>query len=110
VGVNKVLHEEQVKEYTLFSVLAAMIVVALDLLVIKTRILRQSAFWIFLLVMFAFKTIVNGYLTWRPIVIYGEKFNLGVRIVTIPVEDYIFGFTLIALSTMLWEYFKQKEK
>ena len=98
------------KEYTLLSILAAITVAVLDLVILRTKILRQSTFWIFLLVMYAFKTIVNGYLTWRPIVMYGEEFNLGIRIVTIPVEDYVYGFSLIALSVVVWEHFKLKER
>ncbi len=98
------------KEYTLVASFAAIVVVAFDLIVLRTRILRQSTFWMCLLVLFGFKTFVNGYLTWRPIVIYGEEFNLGVRIVTIPVEDYVYGFSLIALSIILWEYFKSTDR
>jgi len=93
------------KEYTIAAVAAALLVAFLDRK-LRTRVLRQSAFWIFLAVMYAFKLLANGYLTWRPIVTYNSEFFLGVRVFTIPVEDFIYGFSLIALSVILWEYFK----
>jgi lycopene cyclase domain-containing protein len=58
-------------------------------------------------VMFGFMLLANGYLTWRPIVIYGEAFNLGIRLWTIPVEDFFYGFSLIGLTVILWEYFNR---
>ena len=90
-------------EYTIGAVVSGVVVVGLDVL-LRTRILRQRRFWLFMAVMFAFMTIVNGYLTWRPIVLYGDGFYLGVRIITIPVEDYIYGFGLISASVMVWEW------
>lgn len=97
------------KEYTLLATLAALLTVAVDLRLLRTGILTRGAFWIFLAVMYGFKTIINGYLTARPIVLYGDEFYLGVRLLTIPVEDYIYGFSLITLSVVLWEHFKRKQ-
>jgi lycopene cyclase domain-containing protein len=59
-------------------------------------------------VMFGFKLIFNGYLTSRPIVLYGTGFFLGLRLGTIPLEDFMFGFSMIALSVVLWEYFRTR--
>ena len=93
------------KEYTLCSLLAALLVVAVDRL-LNTRVLGQKRFWLFLSVMYGFMILVNGYLTWRPVVLYGERFFLGVRLGTIPVEDFVYGFALIAGSIVVWEYVK----
>jgi len=93
------------KEYTVAAIVAALLVAVLDWR-LGTRILRRRAFWIFLGVMFAFKILANGYLTWRPIVLYNPEFFLGVRLFTIPVEDFVYGFSLIAMSIILWEYFR----
>jgi lycopene cyclase domain-containing protein len=95
------------KEYTLLAIASALATIWLDRF-LHTTILRRKIFWIFLGVMFFFKTIVNGYLTWRPIVLYGESFYLGVRLGTIPVEDYVYGFSLVALSVILWEHQMKK--
>lgn len=95
------------KEYTLLSLIAAALVFLLDHR-LRTRVLRTRIFWIFLLVMYAFKLIANGYLTWRPIVLYNPAFFLGVRLGTIPLEDFVYGFSIIGFSVVLWEYLKRR--
>lgn len=97
------------KEYTLLAAAAVVVALALDA-VLRTHLVRQKRFWIFWVVMAFFKTVVNGYLTWRPIVLYGDQFNLGFRIGTIPVEDYLYGFALLTMNIVLWEYFTMKWK
>jgi len=52
---------------------------------------------------------VNGYLTSRPVFLYGERFVSGLRIGTIPIEDFIFAFAFISLVIILWECYKRKE-
>lgn len=94
-------------EYT-YAALASIVVVAWVDRLLKTYLLQQPRFWIFMGIMFAFMTIVNGYLTWRPIVLYGESFQIGLRIGTIPVEDYLFGFSLITASIVMWEWRKSR--
>lgn len=95
------------KEYTILAVVAALAAIVLDV-ALKTQLVRQKRFWIFWAVMAALKTVMNGYLTWRPIVLYGDAFFLGVRIGTIPIEDYFYGFGLITMNVVLWEYFTKR--
>jgi lycopene cyclase domain-containing protein len=94
-------------EYTISATAGVIGAVAIDYL-LKTRVTTQGKFWVFIVVMFLFKILVNGYLTARPIVLYGEEFFLGVRVFTIPLEDFLFGFSLITLSVVLWEYFTRR--
>lgn len=95
------------KEYTILAAASALAALALDY-VLKTGLVRQKRFWVFWVVMAALKTVANGYLTWRPIVLYGEAFFLGVRLITIPIEDYFYGFGLITMNVVLWEYFTKR--
>jgi lycopene cyclase domain-containing protein len=56
--------------------------------------------------------IVNGLLTGtglqEPVVWYNDNENLGIRILTIPVEDTIYGFELMILTVFFYEIFKSK--
>ncbi len=97
------------KEYTILAVLSIIIAILVDLL-FKTKLFVNKKFWIFWCVMFVLIFIVNGYLTWRPIVIYGEGFYLGIRLFTIPIEDFMYGFALITMNISIWEFFSRKYK
>lgn len=97
------------KEYTLLAAISVFLALTLDF-ALGTKLVRNKKFWVFWAVMFVLLFIVNGYLTWRPIVIYGENFFLGIRLFTIPVEDFLFGFSLITSNIVLWEYFTRKRK
>lgn len=95
-------------DYTLLVIAGTFIVIVLDF-ILGTGILKQRLFWVFSSVVTVLMVVVNGYLTWRPIVIYNEAKMLGVRLFTIPLEDFFFGFSLIGLNLIIWEYFNRKE-
>jgi lycopene cyclase domain-containing protein len=93
------------KEYTLISVLS----VVLTVLIARksaSRLFDRREFYIFLLIILFFKLLVNGYLTSRLIVIYNPLFFLNVRIGSIPVEDFLFGFSMVTMTIVLWERYK----
>ncbi len=56
--------------------------------------------------------IVNGILTGtgieQPVVWYNNAENLGIRLLTIPVEDIFYGFELILLNVFLYQSMIQK--
>lgn len=97
------------KEYTILAFVSVVLAVLFDVF-LRTKLLVNKKFWIFWGVMFVLIFIVNGYLTWRPTVQYGEGFYLGVRLFTIPIEDFIYGFSLITMNISLWEFFSRKIK
>lgn len=97
------------KEYTLMALLSVAATVFLDHRS-GIRLLRQGRFYLFLGVILFFKFLVNGYLTSQGIVIYDPKFYLGVRWGSIPAEDFLFGFSMVTMTIIFWEYFLKKEK
>ena len=92
--------------YTFPAVAGALAVVALELLWLRTGLFRRSSFWIAYAICVFFQVLVDGWLTKlsAPIVRYDEGEMTGWRFpFDIPVEDYVYGFTLIALTLLLWE-------
>lgn len=53
--------------------------------------------------------LVNGFLTGmfmeNPIVWYNDSENLGIRVITIPIEDFSYSFNLIVLNILGLEFF-----
>ena len=92
--------------YTAAAVLAVGGVVLLEVGVLRTGLLRTSAYWIAMAICYAFMIAVNGWLTklTAPIVLYDEDATTGWRFPwDIPVEDYLFGFALLTLAMLLWD-------
>jgi lycopene cyclase domain-containing protein len=58
--------------------------------------------------------IVNGILTGtgleHPVVIYNNSENMGIRLLTIPVEDTVYGFELILLNLFMYHIFLNHQK
>ena len=69
-------------------------------------LLLRPKTYLYLAIVFGLILVFNGYLTARPIVLYGEAYQSGYRILTIPVEDFGYGFTLMLFNAMLYEKLK----
>jgi len=88
--------------------------ISLALLLVYFSFFRRTSWlgklmkiYLFLLIPFF---IVNGILTGTgleaPIVWYNNQENLGVRLLTIPIEDTFYGFELIVLNVFFYEKWK----
>jgi len=97
------------REYSLIAVFSLLWVVVIDRLT-RVNILRKKEFYLFMLIILGFKLLVNGYLTKTNIVIYNPQFFLEIRLGSIPLEDFLFGFSMVSLSIIFWEFFKQPKK
>ncbi len=94
------------REYTGLVFLAVGITGMVDILM-KTDIFSRKNTYFYLAIVTGLNVVFNGYLTGRPIVMYDETYQLGIRIFTIPLEDFIYGYSLILLNTILFEKFKE---
>ncbi len=92
-------------EYTLLAVLSVVGTVAVEVFWLRTGIFRKGQYWIAMAIVYFFHVLVDGWLTKlsAPIVIYDGGQITGVRVPwDIPVEDYLFGFSMITLTLLLW--------
>ena len=90
--------------YTQIAILALIFAVIVDLLIIKTRLTRKKVFWTSYAIILPFQLITNWWLTSRNIVMYSPEAILGIRIASAPVEDLMFGFSLVLLVLNLWVF------
>ena len=101
-GIILIIHG---KEYTGLVLIALACAALLDL-VLQTHLFAQTRLLIFLAALFIVTLLCNGYLTARPVVLYHEQYQLGIRLGTIPLEDFGYGFSLVLLVTSVYEKFK----
>lgn len=93
-------------EYTVLAVLSVVAVVLAETLWWRTGLFRSGRYWISMGIVAFFQVLVDGWLTKlsAPIVLYAPQHILGVRVPwDIPVEDFLFGFTMVTLTILLWE-------
>ena len=92
-------------EYTALAILSVIATVAAEVLWLRTGIFRTAQYWIAMAIVYFFHVLVDGWLTKlsAPIVIYDNEEIIGPRVPwDIPVEDYLFGFSMITLTLLLW--------
>ena len=93
-------------EYTVAAGTGLVLVVLAELLWFRTGVLRLAAFWVSMAICLGFMVLTNGWLTKlsAPIVLYDAAAKTPWRFPwDIPVEDYLFGFALLTLVTVLWQ-------
>jgi lycopene cyclase domain-containing protein len=97
------------KFYTSVIFIILSLVWFLDIYITKTKISLNYSYWFFIFVIMILTSVFNYYLTSRPVVIYDNNFNLGLRFLTIPVEDYFYSFSLISLNLIFYNFFASKK-
>ncbi len=94
--------------YTWLALAGVAFALALDLLVLRTRLVCRRAFWVAYLIIIVFQLISNGVLTYRNVVRYDSGAILGLRIAGAPVEDLAFGFSLVLQTLGWWAFWGQR--
>ncbi|MGC3994657.1 MAG: lycopene cyclase domain-containing protein [Propionicimonas sp.] len=99
-------------EYTLATLVAVVLVVAVELLWARTGIFATAQYWLTMLIVFFFQVLVDGWLTLLPdpIVRYTAEEFSGVRFpFDIPIEDFGFGFALVTGAIIAWRVAGRRE-
>lgn len=108
--ITATLNWERIYTFTTFYLLAIYLLISKLLLKIKYWNVAIFSYIILLIPFF----IVNGYLTGmfteEPVVYYNNYENLGIRMVTIPVEDTFYGLLLFLMNVSFYEYFRKNSE
>lgn len=108
--------------YTQIAVLAVLAVVAVDLAVLRTALVRRRAFWAAYAIVLFFQLVTNAMFTGFGLVRYDGDAIIGGsspaegpppfvgdgRLAFAPVEDVLFGFALVLLSLVLWVWWGRR--
>jgi lycopene cyclase domain-containing protein len=65
-------------------------------------VLASRSFWLSILVSYIPFLVANGILTGLPVVTYSPGAILGLRVFSIPVEDFLYSFTLLGFNLLAY--------
>jgi lycopene cyclase domain-containing protein len=68
----------------------------------RPGLLGSRHFWLAVLLTYVPFLIFNGLLTAVPIVIYNNAENWGIRVYTIPLEDFFYSFSLLGFNFLVF--------
>jgi lycopene cyclase domain-containing protein len=94
------------KTYTLVNFFFCGSFLLLHYLVFKNKYL--GLFYLSYLVHLVPFTLVNGALTYLPVVEYNNTENLGIRAFTIPIEDFGYSFLLLLMNASIYEFTRER--
>ena len=87
---------------------AILLAVLMDLFILRTQMITRGIFWLTYALILPFQLLTNWCLTSKNIVMYSSSEIIGRRFVGAPIEDLLFGFSLILATLTLWEYFSSR--
>lgn len=95
------------KEYTALVIFAFVLMAQADIH-FGGRVITMANIWPYFAILFGLMLFFNGYLTARPVVLYDPQYQLDWRLITIPAEDFLYGYSLILGCTSLFEKLRNK--
>jgi lycopene cyclase domain-containing protein len=104
--------------YTVAALVGVTAAVFVDLVVLRTKLLTSKGFWASYAIILCFELLVNGILTGQRLVVYRGSAIIGNatphfvgdgRIAYAPVEDLLFGFSLILQTLSWWTWWGRRE-
>jgi len=93
------------KTYTLVNAFICLIMLLYAAFIYKSKNLGRF-FLAYFISLIPF-LICNGLLTALPVVIYNNNENMNLRLFTIPLEDTLYGLSLMLIPILIMDYFKK---
>lgn len=94
--------------YSDIALNAVFLAVVLDLFLLKSQMMTRGIFWLTYSLILPFQLLTNWWLTSNEIVMYSLSDITGQRLAGAPIEDLLFGFSMILLTISAWEFFKKR--
>jgi lycopene cyclase domain-containing protein len=88
--------------YTAAAIVGVIGALVVDLVILRTRLVRRQVFWLTYPIVLVGQLVVNGVLTGADVVRYAPGAIVGLRIAYAPVEDLGFGFSLVLVTLSVW--------
>ena len=108
--VLSLLFVEQNYTFTVFLLCGSYFILATNF---SKSLLVSSNYWITILITFIPFFIVNYFLASLPVVNYNSQSFSGIRIITIPLEDFFYSFSMLSFNIFSYslakEFMKEKE-
>lgn len=79
-------------------------------ILIKPQLLNSYQYWLTILISFLPFLIVNYFLTSIPVVTYNDAAFFGKRFITIPLEDFLYSFSMISFWILFYEISLSRKK
>ena len=93
------------RPYTSLVLLSA---AAFLLAALPTGLLFRRQFWLYLVISTAAFLLINGVLTALPVVGYSQAAIWGVRVHTIPLEDFFYCFSVLGFNALLHTLLRER--
>jgi lycopene cyclase domain-containing protein len=99
------------KEYTFLAIISVGVSI-LFVSLVNVKLFSSRAYWIYTILTLVLFLIFNYILTSFPVVQYSSNAISGFRITTIPIEDFLFNFSMLTcyLTVYIWASKKLKIK
>ena len=95
--------------YSDIALNAVVFAVIADLFLLRTKMMTRGIFWITYGLILPFQLLTNWWLTSKSIVMYSSSQIIGRRLAGAPIEDLLFGFSMILFTIAVWEFFWKRQ-
>lgn len=96
--------------YSDIALNAVCLAILVDLFLLRTRLMTRGIFWLTYGLILPFQLLTNWWLTSKSIVVYSSSQIIGRRLAGAPIEDLLFGFSMILFTLAVWEFLVRRRE